>query len=1715
MTAAVNDTTSGFTSWGSTQWYVGTSAPGTWNCNLAPATTISGGLFGSTNTVTFTITAPAAPGIYNAYFRAQGSTDCSSSNQSATYTLANSVIVPAAPTVTTNAATGLSATGATLNATVSSNGASTTVSFDYGTSSGSYTNTTTGTVLAANASGTAVSIAVTGLTCNTKYFYRAKGVNGVGTTNGAETSLTTSACIPATVTTTAATSVTATGATLNGTVTSNGAVTTATFEYGLNTAYGSTATATQSPLAADASGTVVSVAVTGLTCNTQYHFRADGSNVAGTANGGDLTFTTSACAPTVTTNAASGLSRTGATLNATVSSNGASTTVSFDYGTSSGSYTNTTTGTVLAANASGTAVPIAVTGLTCNTKYFYRAKGGNSAGTTNGAETSLTTSACIPATVTTTAATSVTATGATLNGTVTSNGAVTTATFEYGLNTAYGSTATAAQSPLAANASGTVVSAAVTGLTCNTQYHFRADAANVAGTANGGDLTFTTLACPPTVTTNAASGLSTTGATLNGTVSSNGGSTTVLFEYGPDAGYGSTVAATQSPLVATASNAAVSATLSSLGCGTLYHYRVDATNGGGMAYGNDVSFTTSPCPVVLGKTSGTSSGSVNSYVTFTVTATNPNASTALTNVVVTDALPAGMSYSSAAASLGLISVSGAAPQTLTWTIAYLPPNTSAALTLVVQLTQQGTLTNTVSSPGAASASAYIVALPGGIVHYRMDEAAGSWNGALNEVKDDGSQGLHGTRVTVTSSTTTTTNAVSPNPVITSANPSLPVVGGGFCNAGKFDGNAVIRTPNNSFFQFKNVLSASAWIYPTSYPPKTGSGSGYDPNSDLYSILSNDVNYEFHINSAGKLYWWWQIQTGATCTSAGNAYILNSAQTIPLNKWTHVAITFDSGATNHRQRIYINGQLDTETTANATGTLVTNLCPMYVGGDITTDQASYNACKTPACTLIPERTFVGMIDEPKIYAYELSANEVQADMTLGRLCSGIYDHIRIEYSGSASVCKSKTVTVKACMDSGCTSLYPGTVTLKLTPTGWTPSDTVTISGGMTTATLSNTAISGTSLTLGGTAISPAPNNSTVRCFNGSTETCTVAVDSSPCSPIDAVEKGASAKTDLYTKLAGTAFNVDLLALLNSTSSTIDPNYVGTVSYDIVDASTTACPNGTALTAAQSASFAATDLGRKNVTMSPVATAASRAQVRIKLGATSSYACSSDQFAIRPSWVTLATTQAPPATPPNPSDAATIKAGNAFTLRGTATSGYSGTLTLNAAKLSAQDPNQNVAVAGGAVGTLTTTPASDATSTTKLDANDITTANNATYNEVGYVYLAPGAYVDSSFTAIDRAAGDCITDTTSDNNLSTTLVGSPGKYGCDIGTTAVSLGRFIPDHLGTAVTPVMACPAGLTACPPGGMLYSGQPITTAIAAYAAGGTKTLNYTGYFARAVRLSAWDAPGSIASNRTAAPGALVVTTDATNTNTVVASNFISGATSLSPATTPTLTYTFTSAAPTAPTNIFIRADEPAGADGVSSLRTANPTTTSVEGGVAVVNGRLKLSNAFGSEKSNLSMALQAQYWGGNSWVLSSTDTTTGPKLKAPGTAATVVALSSYTSQGTPALASTNLGTSHILDIADGSSAGTWKLTLTAPDLVGGKAPTGSVGVAINLGSGAADQSCLGAHPATAGLALPWLRSIYGTCATSAAGSADPSARATFGIYSPETTKTIHVRELY
>lgn len=330
---------------------------------------------------------------------------------------------------------------------------------------------------------------ISGLNSGTAYYLRAYATNSEGTGYGESVTFTTLGQAPVAITLDA-TSIQADGATLNGTVNANYLSATVTFEYGLTTSYGSTITAVQSPVTGN-TNTNVSAVVTGLTGGTTYHFRIKTVNSLGTTYGSDKVFTTLGQVPTATTLDASNVLAETATLNGSVNPNYLTTTVTFEYGTSV-SYGSTVTAIQSPVSGNTTiSVSANISGLMPgNVTYHCRVVAVNALGTTYGNDMTFITTGQ-PPTARTKLATNVTSTTATLNASVNANNLPTTVIFEYGLTTSYGSTITAAQSPVTGNTS-TDVNADLSGLLPGTTYNFRVKATNSLGTVNGNNLIFTT-----------------------------------------------------------------------------------------------------------------------------------------------------------------------------------------------------------------------------------------------------------------------------------------------------------------------------------------------------------------------------------------------------------------------------------------------------------------------------------------------------------------------------------------------------------------------------------------------------------------------------------------------------------------------------------------------------------------------------------------------------------------------------------------------------------------------------------------------------------------------------------------------------------------------------------------------------------------------------------------------------------------------------------------------------------------------------------------------------------------------------------------------------------------------------------------------------------------------------------------------------------------------
>jgi len=295
-----------------------------------------------------------------------------------------------------------------------------------------------------------------------------------------------------------------------------------------------------------------------------------------------------AAAPAATTGPATVVGSSSATVGGTVDPNGQATTWWVEYGTTT-SYGSKTAAANAAAGTSPVSVSLGLTALKPGTTYHYRVVANNAAGTSHGGDAVFST--LVPPDVTTAAASSIGASSATLNGTVDANGRATTYYFDYGTSPSYGSKTGAKSAGSATSAQ--PVSTGLSGLVAGRTYHFRIVATSDAGTTVGKDAAFTTSSAPSVATGDAAA-ITPTTATLRGTVTPNGLSTTWWFEYGTSTKYGSKT----SSHGAGSGTAPRSASLGikSLRAGTTYHFRLVAQNSRGRVGGADRTFSTTGPP---------------------------------------------------------------------------------------------------------------------------------------------------------------------------------------------------------------------------------------------------------------------------------------------------------------------------------------------------------------------------------------------------------------------------------------------------------------------------------------------------------------------------------------------------------------------------------------------------------------------------------------------------------------------------------------------------------------------------------------------------------------------------------------------------------------------------------------------------------------------------------------------------------------------------------------------------------------------------------------------------------------------------------------------------------------------------------------------------------------------------------------------------------------
>jgi hypothetical protein len=576
--------------------------------------------------------------------------------------------------------------------------------------------------------------------------------------------------------------------------------------------------------------------------------------------------------------------------------------------------------------------------------------------------------------------------------------------------------------------------------------------------------------------------------------------------------------------------------------------------------------------------------------------------------------------------------------------------------------------------------------------------------------------------------------------------------------------------------------------------------------------------------------------------------------------------------------------------------------------------------------------------------------------------------------------------------------------------------------------------------------------------------------------------------IYMKRSGVNFAFDVVAILSGAQLA---SFTNTVQVDLVTGSTGGanCP-GTPVQISGTAQSITLTGGRGitgNFNLSN-AYPNVRARIRYPVSSPTVTSCSTDNFSIRPSSITLTSTDATNnATTGTPA----IKTGASFSLTAsTGVAGYNGTPGIDNSLVIG---SPNAGTIGGAF-----SAASAATGTA--------TGSSFFYSEAGNFGLSANAVRDTTFTAVDQSS-DCTAD------FSNALVS--GKYGCNFGSTAIAMtvgssgfGRFIPDNFNV----IRNTPSFTTSCGgASGFTYVGQSLPYTVApqmtvtarsgtANGLTNTTTTNYAGaymklansgtslnqapYNTQAGRYARFDALGGATT-----PALDTVTLPATTSDPAIGT-FTNGAGTLTFASGLALVRPTSRVAPfSADIALSLNIVD---SDGV--IFAANPAAfgqvLTAGGGIAFSGsksmrfGILRLENAVGSEKLDLPVPIQTQYYTGTTFTRNTDDNCTS-------ISAANIAFSSYFG----GITATNMNSANISGLGATFSSGFGSLTLAKPSPT--PASAGAVTLTIDLTAEAKS----------------YLKGNWGVPAY----TADPNSRAAFGLYGSQgqPNNFIYFRENY
>jgi len=199
--------------------------------------------------------------------------------------------------------------------------------------------------------------------------------------------------------------------------------------------------------------------------------------------------------------------------------------------------------------------------------------------------------------------------------------------------------------------------------------------------------------------------------------------------------------------------------------------------------------------------------------------------------------------------------------------------------------------------------------------------------------------------------------------------------------------------NNNTATMSATMTSTDWV-----PGKVGKGVDFDGTDDVIRVSANPTINNLAVktieawvyprtageNSLGRILQKNYVSSGGFCASidsnnklifqqifsgSGATWKTNN-NTLPLNRWTHIAITYDRTSTSNDPVMYIDGIPQTVFETVAPSGTITNEgahVDLFIGND------------QPAGT---DRTWDGVIDNIKIYNYARTTDQIHYDMATG-------------------------------------------------------------------------------------------------------------------------------------------------------------------------------------------------------------------------------------------------------------------------------------------------------------------------------------------------------------------------------------------------------------------------------------------------------------------------------------------------------------------------------------------------------------------------------------------------------------------------------------------------------------------------------------------------------------------------------------------------------------